>query len=220
MTWAPLLLSLKIATIATFITLLMGVALGALLAWPRLRGRHILAAILTAPMVLPPTVLGYYLLVAVGKGSWIESVWLALFDSKIVFTLTGAVVAAVVGSMPFVISAARTAFEELDPSLVAAAKTLGAGPFRIFWTIRLPLAKNGLLAGAMLGWAKALGDFGITMMLIGSRVDGVQPASIHIYDAWQGGRDHAATQMSLAMLATATVVLIAVHYLSRQRRAR
>ncbi|MBP6628174.1 MAG: molybdate ABC transporter permease subunit [Kofleriaceae bacterium] len=216
MEWAPLVLSLKIATIATVFTVVLGVGLGALLAWPRLPGRNLLDAILTAPMVLPPTVLGYYVLVTVGKNSWIEGVWQGLFGTKIVFTFTGAVVAAIVGSLPFVIKAARTAFEELDPTLVAAARTLGAGPVRIFWTIRLPLARAGLLAGAMLGWAKSLGDFGITMMVIGSRVDDVQPASIFIYDAWQGGRDGAAQRMVLAMTAVAIVILFVVNHLSRR----
>jgi molybdate transport system permease protein len=209
MAWAPILLSLKIATIATAITLVVGVALGALLAWPRMRARNIVDAIVSAPMVLPPTVLGYYLLVALGKDSAIGRAWRAVFGSDIVFNFAGAVIAAVVGSLPFVVKAARTAIEEVDPKLHQAARTLGAGPVRVFFTITLPLAARGITAGAALGFAHALGNFGIMLMLIGIRIGDTSPGAIFIYDQLNAGRDELARNTAIAM----TVVAVAIMYL-------
>ena len=208
MEWAPIALSIEVAVWATVFALVIGIALGALLAWPKMRARNLDDALVCAPMVLPPTVLGYYLLVALGKQSAIGRAWKAVFGHDIVFTFTGAVVAAIVGSYPFIVKAARTAFEQVDPTLQQAARTLGAGPVRIFFTVTLPLSARGITAGAALGFAHALGNFGITLMLVGLRIGDTSPAAIRIYDQLNAGHDDIARTMSIAM----TVVAVAIMY--------
>src|SRR5262249_39972798 len=149
------------------IAALSGVALAALLAHPRMPGRDLIDALTTAPMVLPPTVLGYYLLVSLGRHSQLGQSYERLTGRSIVFTVTGAIVAATLGSLPMVIKASRAALENVDATLVKAARTLGAGPIRALLTVQLPLAKRGILAGITLGFARALGDFGVTLMVAG-----------------------------------------------------
>ncbi len=174
MTWSPLVLSLEIATFAMVVSLVVGTGCALLLTWRRLPARDLFDAIVSAPLVLPPTVLGYYLLTALGRDSAIGRAWEFLFDSPFVFSLTGAVIAASVGSLPLVIRSVRLGLDSVDPRLIAAARTLGAGPLRILVTITLPLAAPGLIAGAMLGFARALGDYGITQMVAGARIDGIR----------------------------------------------
>ena len=215
MSWAPLLLSLEIAALATAVSVSLGVAIALLLTWRKLPARLLLDAVVSAPMVLPPTVLGYYLLVALGVNSGIGQAWERLFGSSIVFTMTGAVIAATVGSIPLVVRAARTGLEGVDPTLVLAAHTLGAGRVRTFFTVVLPLAAPGIISGAMLGFARALGDFGITIMVAGSRIGDTQPASIFIYDAIQANRESEANQMAVIMTVVGIGALYLVNRLSR-----
>src|SRR5579859_5926725 len=141
----PLALSLQVAVAATVLATVIGVAIALLLAQKRMPAREFIDAVTTAPMVLPPTVLGYYVLVALGRNSAFGKLWEAIFGTSIVFTRTGAVVAAAIGSLPLVIKAARAAIENVDPTLVRAARTLGASPARALVTITLPLAGRGLL---------------------------------------------------------------------------
>jgi molybdate transport system permease protein len=216
MEWAPILLSLEVAGWATVFVLVIGVALGALLAWPRMKARHFVDALVCAPMVLPPTVLGYYLLVALGKNSAIGRTWKSVFGSDIAFTFTGAVIAAIVGSLPFVVKASRAAIEQVDPRLQQAARTLGAGPVRIFFTITLPLSRRGIAAGAMLAFAHALGNFGITLMVVGLRIGDTSPASIFIYDRLNAGEDAVARDTSIAM----TLIAVAIFYAANRLLAR
>jgi molybdate transport system permease protein len=216
MEWAPILLSLEIAAIATAIALVVGIALGALLAWPKMRARDFVDAVVCAPMVLPPTVLGYYLLVSLGKDSAVGRAWRSVFGSDIVFSFTGAVIAAVVGSVPFVVKASRAAIEEVDPTLQQAARTLGAGPVRVFFTVTLPLSARGITAGGALGFAHALGNFGITLMLIGLRIGDTSPAAIFIYDQLNSGHDAVARNTSIAM----TIVAVAIMYLVNRTTGR
>jgi molybdate transport system permease protein len=215
--WAPLLLSLEIAALATAVSVSLGVAIALLLTWRKLPARLLLDAVVSAPMVLPPTVLGYYLLVSLGVNSGIGQAWERLFGSSIVFTMTGAVIAATVGSLPLVVRAARTGLEGVDPTLVLAAHTLGAGRLRTLFTVVLPLAAPGIISGAMLGFARALGDFGITIMVAGSRIGDTQPASIFIYDAIQANRESDANQMAIIMTVVGIGALYLVNRLSRAR---
>lgn len=217
MSWAPLLLSLEIAALATAVSVSLGVAIALLLTWRKLPARLFLDAVVSAPMVLPPTVLGYYLLVALGVNSGIGQAWERLFGQSIVFTMTGAVIAATVGSLPLVVRAARTGLEGVDRTLVLAAHTLGAGKLRTFLTVVLPLAAPGIISGAMLGFARALGDFGITIMVAGSRIGDTQPASIFIYDAIQANREADANRMAIIMTAVGIGALYLVNRLSRGR---
>jgi molybdate transport system permease protein len=216
-TWAPLLLSLRVAAIATVLSVTIGVALGALLAWKRTPGRDLLDGFLSAPLVLPPTVLGYYVLTTLGKHSAIGRAWQWVFGSSIVFTVTGAVVAATIGSTPIVIMAARAALEGVDPTLPAAARTLGAGPIRAFFTVTLPLAAPGIIAGAMTGFARALGDFDLTLMVAGDMPGQTQTASLYIYDQIQAGHENSAMVMSVIMTVVAVVIMYTANRLTRGR---
>lgn len=214
----PLLLSFEVATLATCLASVLGVGLAALLAMPRVWGRELLDAAITAPMVMPPTVLGYYMLVLLGRESALGHAFEALTGTPIVFTRGGAVIAATVGALPLVCKAARAALESVDTRLVGAARTLGASPLRAFFTVSLPLCRRGILAGMMLGFARALGDFGVTLMVAGNIPGQTRTGSLAIYDAVLSGRDADATRLSLLMTALAMGVLIVVGHLTKQRR--
>lgn len=214
----PLLLSFEVATIATVLATALGIGLAGVLATPRIWGRELIDAAITAPMVLPPTVLGYYLLVLLGRESTIGHGFEALFGTPIVFSRGGAVVAASIGALPLITKATRAALEAVDPRLVGAARTLGAGGLRAFFSVSLPLARRGILAGVMLGFARALGDFGVTLMVAGNIPGQTRTASLAIYDAVLSGRDADAVQLCLIMTALAMAVLIVASHLTRQRR--
>jgi molybdate transport system permease protein len=218
MTWDPLILSLRIAAVSTVICLFVGVAIATLLATTRFRGRELLDALVTAPLVLPPTVLGYYVLVALGRRSWLGRLYEELTGSPIVFTVTGATIAAVIGALPLVIKSARAALESVDPTLFRAARTLGAGPVRAFVTVTFPLASPGIIAGLMLGFAKSLGDFGVTLMVAGSIPGETQTAALFIYDAIQANDESAAAGMIAVLSAVGITVLYAVNKLTRRER--
>jgi molybdate transport system permease protein len=218
MSFAPLLLSFKVALIATAISGLLGTLLGALLANKRLPLRDLIDVLVTAPMVLPPTVLGYYVLVALGRKSSIGSFYEGIVGSPIVFSQTGAVIAATIGSLPLVVKSARAALEAVDPAFVSAARTLGATPLRAFLTVQLPLAAGGILAGLMLGFARALGDFGVTLMVAGDIPGETQTASLAIYDAIQANRHDEALGMVAVLTALAIALLYAINKLSAQRQ--
>jgi molybdate transport system permease protein len=215
----PLLLSLRVAVIATVITGTLGIAAGYALSRRTTPARELIDAILAAPMVLPPTVLGYYVLVALGRNSALGRLWEDVFGESIVFTVTGAVIAAAIGSLPLVVKAARSAFEAVDPTLVAAARTLGASPLRAFATVSLPLAAPGIVGGLMLGFARALGDFGVTLMVAGDIPGETQTASLAIYDAIQAGREDDAAWMSILITAGAVTIIYVVNKLHRRDHA-
>jgi len=216
--WAPLLLSFQVATIAALIALVLGVSLAALFTAVRIPGRDFFDAIVAAPMVLPPTVLGYYVLVALGRQSSMGRAYERATGEPIVFTVTGAVIAATIGALPLVMKSARAAMEEVDPSLMAAARTLGAGPFRAFFSVMLPLSRTGIVSGLALGFARALGDFGVTLMVAGNIPGVTRTASLAIYDLVQSNREHEATGLALVMTALSVVALYAVNRLGRKER--
>ncbi|KAB2875766.1 MAG: molybdate ABC transporter permease subunit [Burkholderiaceae bacterium] len=204
--WVALGLTLKVAGWATALNLVLGVAVGYAMARARFAGRDVLDAVLTLPMVMPPTVLGYYLLVLVGShgplGSWL----IEHFGLRLIFTWQGAVIAAMVVSFPLVFKAARAAFETVDPQLEDAARTLGIRETAIFLRVTLPLAWRGILAGLLLAFARALGEFGATLMVAGSIPGRTQTLSIAVYEAVQAGQDDAAN----FLVAVTSIVCIAV----------
>lgn len=204
--WTPLLLTLKVAGWATAINLLLGVAVGHAMARRSFPGRDLLDALLTLPMVMPPTVLGYYLLVLIGSqgplGGWL----LEHFGIRLVFTWQAAVIAAAVVSFPLVFKAARAAFEAVEPQAEDAARTLGLGEAAVFFRISLPLAWRGILAGLLLAFARALGEFGATLMVAGSIVGQTQTLSIAVYEAVQAGQDSTAN----FLVAVTSIVCVAV----------
>ncbi len=217
MNWAPLLLSFQVAAAATLLAGLLGVALAGWLSMRRFVGRELIDVIITAPMVLPPTVLGYYLLVLIGKNSMIGGLFETLLGHPLVFTPAAAVLAAGVTALPFVVKSAKAAMQDVDPRLLGAAATLGASPLRVFLTVVLPLSRSGILAGITLGFARALGDFGVTLMVAGNLPGLTQTASLAIYDAVQAGRDAEAAGMAAVLTAMAIAALFLGNWLLRAR---
>ena len=204
----PLWLTLKVAGLATGMAFLAGVALAHLLARRRFWGRDWLDAVSTLPLVLPPTVLGYYLIVLVGRNGWLGR-WLEdALGISLIFTWQGAVLAAALVSLPLVLKSARAAFEEVNPDLENAARTLGASEWGVFLQVSFPLAWRGILAGVMLAFARAMGEFGATLMVAGNLPGKTQTLSLAIYDAVQAGNDQLA--MTLVVLTSGMCVLVLV----------
>jgi molybdate transport system permease protein len=212
--YGPLLLSFEVSLLATLLAGICGVALAGLLSERRFPGAQLLDAVLNAPLVLPPTVLGYYLLVLLGRESSLGHAFEALTGSPIVFTKTGAVCAAALAALPFVARSSRAALDSVEPRFVEAARVLGAPPLRAFVRVRMPLAARGILAGLTLGFARSLGDFGVTLMVAGNIPGRTQTASLAIYDAIQAGRDSQAGALAAILTSLAILALYAINRLS------
>ncbi len=216
-TWIALGLSMKVALWATAIDIVAGVAAGYALARLRFPGRELVDSILLLPMVLPPTVLGYYLLVVVGRRGWLGG-WLErTFGIHLIFTWQGAVLAAAIVAFPFVCKSARAAFETVDVQFEQAAQVLGLGAAAIFFRVTLPLAWRGILAGVLLAFARALGEFGATLMVAGSIPGKTQTLSIAVYEAVQAGQDELANGLVLLTSVTCIAVLLLAARISPAR---
>ena len=215
--WVALRLSLKVACWATLIDLVFGVALGYLLARKRFPGRELLDAVLTLPMVMPPTVLGYYLLVVIGRngpiGAWLQHT----FGINLIFTWQAAVIAAAVVAFPLVLKGARAAFESVDGQLEQAARVLGISSFGVFLRVTLPLAWRGVLGGTLLAFARSMGEFGATLMVAGSIPGKTQTLSIAVYEAVQAGQDDSANLLVIITSVVCIAVLIAANKLTPNR---
>ena len=215
----PLMLTLKVAGWATLLSTLFGIAMAFAVARLRFPGREVLDAIMTLPMVMPPTVLGYYLLVLVGRrgvvGEW-------LYDNlgiSLVFTWQGAVIAAAVVAFPLVYKAARASFEGVERQFEQAARVLGKSEFEVFLRVTLPLAWRGILAGSMLAFARALGEFGATLMVAGSIPGRTQTLSIAVYEAVQAGKDDVANFLVIVTSIVCISILLASGRLLQPRYA-
>jgi molybdate transport system permease protein len=183
----PLWLSVQVAATATVLIVAVGLPIAFLLARLRFPGKGLLAGVLVLPLVLPPTVLGYLLLQVLGRRAWLGR-WLEqALGLVLVFHWSGAVLASAVAALPLFLLPARGAFETVDPTLEDVARLLGRGELSVFWAVTLPLAWRGLAAGMVLAFARALGDFGATMMVAGNIPGITQTASLAIYDAVQAG---------------------------------
>lgn len=213
----PLLLSFEVATIATLLAAVLGIAVAALLANYRFPGRDLLDVVFTAPMVMPPTVLGYYVLVMLGRRSVLGHAFESLTGTSIVFTLTGAVVAATIGALPLVVKSVRAALEQTDPTLILAARTLGATKLRAFFTVQVPLATRGIVAALMLAFARAVGDFGVTLMVAGDIPGKTRTASLAIYSAIQAQHETEATTMVVILTVMVLALLYGVGKLTARR---
>src|SRR5437879_4694709 len=185
--WFPLWLSLRVAFVSTTIAFAAGLWIAYVLANREFRGKEALDAAVTLPLVLPPTVLGYYLLVVVGRASPLGRLWEAAFGSPLVFTWKAAVVAALLHSLPLLVKSARAALESVDRSYERAARNLGASEWRLFWRVTLPLARRSICAAVALGVARSLGDFGVTLMVAGNIPGRTQTVAVAIYDAVESG---------------------------------
>ncbi|AIP36039.1 molybdate ABC transporter, permease protein [Paraburkholderia xenovorans LB400] len=203
-----MLLSLKVAGLATVLALAAGIALGWIFARRRFPGSAVLEAVCMLPLVLPPTVIGYGLLVAVGRRSVVGAWLYEHFDYTIVFNWHGAVAAAAVVALPLVLKSASASFAGVDPTLEAAARTLRQSPLSVFIRITLPLAWPGILAGTLLAFARAMGEFGATLMVAGDIPRQTQTLSMAIYDAMQSGQDHTALLLVLVTSALSVAVML------------
>jgi molybdate transport system permease protein len=211
----PILLSLRVATLSTFLAGLLGVGVAWLLARKRFPGRTLLESVVVLPLILPPTVVGFYLLLLLGRsgplGARLEAVGL-----DIVFTWRAAVIAATVASFPLVVKAVQAAFEAVDPRIEAAARTLRPAA-SVFLTVTLPLAWRGILAGMILAFARGMGEFGITLMLAGSIPGRTQTLPLAIYDAVQANDLGQANALALITIAIVTALLFVLSRLPRAR---
>jgi molybdate transport system permease protein len=216
--WFPLWLSLRVSAVATVLAVVFGVALAYLLAKWQSRWTSVVEAVFTLPIVLPPTVLGYYLLTLLGTRSTLGRTWEQLFGAPLVFTQSGAVVAATVSALPFVIRAARAAISNVDPRVEQAARVVGMSEWKVARVVTLPLAARGIGAGVALGFARALGDFGATVMVAGNIPGQTQTLPVAVYDAVQAGDEATARTGSLVLGSIAVVVLIFVTQVFARRR--
>jgi molybdate transport system permease protein len=206
----PFWLSLRVAGLATALIVLVGVPSALLLARSRFPGKGIIAGLLVLPLVLPPTVLGYGLLLLLGRqgwlGRWLEATW----GTSIVFHWSGAVAASSVAAFPMFLLPARGAIEGVDPAMEDVARLLGRGEASVFFAVTIPLAWRGIVAGAVLAFAKSLGDFGATMMVAGDIPGLTQTASLAIYDAVEANDPATAGRLSLwVALASIAAVVVA-----------
>ena len=216
---SPLWLTLKVAALATTLALILGVSAARALGRKDGLARDAAESLLTLPLVLPPTVLGYYLLVVLGRngaiGGWLHDA----FGISLIFTWQGATIAAAVAAFPLILRAARAAFREVDPQLERAARTLGLNETAVFFRVSLPLAWRGICAGALLAFARAMGEFGATLMVAGSLPGRTQTLSIAIYNAVMAGDDATAQTLVLVALVVAVVALVlAAQVLQRSHR--
>ena len=205
--WFPLWLSLRVAFVSTAIAFVLGLWLAYILANREFRGKEVLDAAVTLPLVLPPTVLGYYLLVLLAGNSPLGKLWENIFGSPLVFTWKAAVVAALLHALPLLVKSARAALESVDRSLERAARNLGASEWRLFWRVTLPVARRSILAAVALAFARSLGDFGVTLMVAGNIPGRTQTVAVAIFDAVESGNTALARTLVLVISAVALLIL-------------
>jgi molybdate transport system permease protein len=215
--WHPMVLTLRVAAVATAVALVVGVGLGWLFARRSFPGAGLLEAVCMLPLVLPPTVLGYGILVLMGRhgpvGAWLRE----HFDYTVIFSWHGAVIASALVALPLVLKSASAAFAGVDTTLEAAARTLRQPRWSVFMRVTLPLAWPGILAGTLLAFARAMGEFGASLMVAGSIPGQTQTVSMAIYDTVQAGQDDVALVLVVATSVLSVAILVASNrYLSRR----
>ena len=217
--WSPLELSLRVAGTATLVSFVAATLMAWLLARKKGPMPALLDALCTLPLVLPPTVLGYYLILLVGRRGLFGH-WLAEMGINLIFSWQGAVVAATVVVFPLIYKSARAALEQVDSHLEDAARTLGASEWRIFVSVSLPLAWKGIFAGLMLAFARGMGEFGATLMIAGNIPGKTQTLALAIYDAFQAGNDAQATWLVIVTSLACVSMLMAAELLLKLKRRR
>lgn len=217
--WSPLELSLRVAGTATLVSFVAATLMAWLLARKKGPMPALLDALCTLPLVLPPTVLGYYLILLVGRRGLLGH-WLAEMGFNLIFSWKGAVVAATVVVFPLIYKSARAALEQVDSHLENAARTLGASEWRVFVSVSLPLAWKGIFAGLMLAFARGMGEFGATLMIAGNIPGKTQTLALAIYDAFQAGNDVQATWLVIVTSLACVSMLMAAELLLKLKRRR
>ena len=215
MIWSAFKLSFLVVSCATIIVGVVGLALAFLLAKREFRGKELLDAILTMPLVLPPTVTGYYLIVLLGRNGLIGNFIYELTGFTFVFTWQGAVIAAVIVSLPLMIRASRASIESVNPNYEIASYTLGKSELETFFRITLPLARRGIIAGLILSFARALGEFGATLMIAGNIPGKTQTMPLAIYEAVAAGDDKQAQILALILTAISILAVYLTNKISR-----
>ena len=216
MDWTAVALSVRLAAVVSVLLLIIALPIAYWLTFRRRRWTFLAEAVVALPLVLPPTVLGFYVLLAIGSRSPVGRLWTAWTGHGLAFTFQALVVASIVYSLPFAVQPISAAFARIDSSLLEASAMLGASPWRTFVRITLPLAKEGILAGAVLSFAHTLGEFGVVLMVGGNLPGVTRTISISIYDQVQAFEYAAANQTALLLLVFSFLVLAAVYALQRR----
>jgi molybdate transport system permease protein len=216
MNWQAIALTIKLAFSVSGILLLIGLPIAYWITYSRWRWKFIVEAVVAMPIVLPPTVLGFYVLMAIGNQGWIGKIWQTAFDRRLAFTFQGLVIASVLYSLPFAVQPFAAGFAAVDRRLIEASWTLGASKLRTFLRVILPLSFTGVLTGIVLSFAHTLGEFGVVLM-VGGNIEGVtRTVSIDVYDKVQAFDYRAAGQTSLLLLVFSFAVLSVVYALNRR----
>lgn len=219
MDWQAVRLSLALAATTVLLLAPLAVIVAALLAFGRFRGKALLDALVTLPLVLPPTVLGFYFLVALGPRGFIGRLWMTVTGGSLVFSFSGLVVASLLLNLPFFVQPLASALSGVESRYLEAAATLGAGPVARVARVALPLAWRGLVSGAVLSFAHTMGEFGVVLMVGGDLPGRTRTASIALFDQVQALDPAGAHRTALFLLALAFAVLLAVALLKGARRA-
>lgn len=214
--WQTLWLTLQLAFTVSVLLLLIGLPIAYWIAFSSWRWKFLVEAIVALPIVLPPTVLGFYVLVALGPRSPIGRWWISLTGHTLAFTFTGLVVGSIIYSLPFAVQPFATSFAAVDRKLIAASATLGASPLRTFLRVIAPLSASGLFAGAALSFAHTMGEFGVVLMVGGNIPGSTRTVSIDIYDRVQASDYVGANQTALVLLMLCFVLLTMVYSLNRR----
>ena len=213
---SPLIISIKTASLATVITFVLGIYAARYIKRVK-KYQGIIDGIITLPLVLPPTVVGFFLLLLLGKNSFIGQ-FLNIFDINIIFSWPATVITATVVSFPLMYRTTRAAFEQVDRDLIAAARTLGASEERIFWKIILPLTKPSIIAGTILSFARALGEFGATIMLAGNIPGKTQTMATAIYSAMQANDQESAFIWAFIIIIFSLIVMVVMNYWLKKQK--
>ena len=216
MDWTALRLSLQLGGVTVLILIPLALLIGRWLAVTRVRGRSVVEALLALPLVLPPTVIGFYLLSAFGQGSWFGRLWQDLFGQSLVFTFEGLVVASIIVNIPFAVQPVQRAFEAIGPDLRDAAASCGLPFWRAFWRIEMPLAWPGTLTAIVLTFAHTLGEFGVVLMVGGSIPGETRTLAIAIYDRVQAFDEPGAARMAAVLLSISLLAIALSYALSRK----
>lgn len=219
MIWSAFKLSLLVTLVATSVVVVIGIACAFILAQGKFRGRELLDAVITLPLVLPPTVTGYYLIVLLGRRGLIGSYLYDLTGWSVVFTWWAAVIAAAVMALPLMVKSARAAIESVNPQYELASYTLGKGKTETFLRITLPLARRGILAGVVLSFARALGEFGATLMLAGNIPGQTQTMPLAIYESVIAGEGRQAQTLAVILTAVSLTAIYLTNKLAGSKPA-
>ena len=218
--WQALALTFQLAFVTTLVLFVVSLPLAWWLSRSRSRIKPVIEALIALPLVLPPTVLGFYLLLAIGANGWLGEIWLATFDHQLAFSFTGLVIGSVVYSLPFVIQPLQASFGAINTAWIETAATLGAGAWDRFYSVILPTARNGLLTAAVLGFAHTLGEFGVVLMIGGNIPGETQVASIVIYEQVESLQYAQAHWLSAVLLGISFLLLLTLFVVNRQHRVR